>query len=350
MEKHCANSSTIVPIVNNINNNNKFSTETFAIKIACYVALSMGLSINGILIIIFARSNQLRALPSNKLICSLLLSDFLIEVSFMATISLQPASGVLQRIAYVLKVLAMTLTVLNLCLIWLDRLIAVKLTFRHHRIIDSKTVIKMIAASWGIGLSLAVISLVIFSIQEETAYLKSLYVSSIITPAGFLILVAANIVIFREARIQASKIKRQSRRQNRGYHMLRLKSAYLCAAMVTAFLIFWLPHVIDNIWTLAYGTTFGGNWFKGFSAFMIICNTLAHPCLYILLNRDLRKMLIRRWRNSLRRLTIKRMLEAERVRTPVVTLSMNNLMNSHKELEETKRTCADTPDAEAHRI
>ena len=350
MERHYVNSTTIASFVNNIDNNNKFSSETFAIKIASYLALSIGLSINGILIIIFARSNQLRALPSNKLICSLLLSDFLIEVSFMATISLRATSGVLQRIAYALKVLAMTLTVLNLCLIWLDRLIAVKLTFRHHRIIDSKTVIKMIAASWCIGLSLAVISLAFFSIQAETAYIKSRYVSSVITPAGFLVLVVANIVIFREARIQACKIKRQSTRPNRSYHMLRLKSAYLCAAMVTAFLIFWLPHVIDNIWTLAYGTTFGGNWFKGFSAFMIICNTLAHPCLYILLNRDLRKMLMRRWRNSLRRLTMKRMLEAERVRTSVVTLSMNNLMDNHKDLEESKGACSNTPDAEARRI
>lgn len=340
----------MVPVVNNINNNNKVSTETFAITISCYVALSIGISVNGILIIVFARSNHLRTSPSNKLICSLLLSDFLIEVSFMATTSFGTASGVLQRIAYVVTVMAMTLTVLNLCLIWVDRLIAVKLTFRHHRIIDNKTVIKMIAASWGTGLSLAAISLVIFTVKEKTAYTKSRYVSSVITLAGFLILMVANIVIFREARIQACKIKRQSARRNRGYHVLRLKSAYLCAAMVTAFLIFWLPYVIDNIWTLTYGTTFAGNWFNAFSAFMIICNTLAHPCLYILLNRDLRKMLMRRWRKSLRRLTIRKMLEADRLNTPVVTQSMNNLMDSHKDLRGSKGTCPGTPDTKASRI
>lgn len=290
--------------------------------VLCYTAITLGILTNGILLVIFVRMKQLRSLPANKLICSLLFSDLLIETSFALTIPIT-AESVAQKIAFLLRVVAMTLTVLNLCTIWMDRLVALKLTFSHHRIIDNRTVMKILALSWSIGVALAVASVVMFSFQMETAaYEKWRYLTSIMTFVGFFVLIAANGIILREARMHARNIKRQSTYRRRAPFASPLKSTYMCVSMVTAFLLFWLPHLTANVNILVHGKALEDQWFTLFCALMILCNTVLHPCLYVMLNRETRKFISQKWRRSRSNHATKRSLEAQRSVSSIITISM----------------------------
>lgn len=289
------------------------TTTIISLTTFCYLTIGIGILTNGSLLVFFVRSKRLRSLPANKLICSLLFSDFLIEISFAVTIPITDASTA-HKVAFLLRVVAMTLTLLNLCTIWIERLVALKMTFSHHRIIDNKTVTKTLIACWGIGCSLAVASTVMFCFQMElTTYKKWRYVTSIMTVVGFCVLIAANAIILCEARNHAKKIRKQSLRNRQSRTLAwQLKSTYLCTSMVTAFLIFWLPYLIANVGVLLHGVTFTQRWFSLFSALMILCNTVAHPCLYVLLNRETRKFLSRRWQRSRTNQATKRSLEGQR--------------------------------------
>ena len=273
-----------------------------ALTICHYVILSLGMAINGALILVFMKSRRVRSIPGNKLILSLLLSDFLIEIGFAATATLQHAPELTKIIVYSVHVLAMTLTVLNLCMIWIDRVIEIKLSFRYSRLMNNTAISTMLCVAWITGIAFACLSIGIFFIQRSTAYTKSMYVISTITIAGFLVLGIANLIIFREVRAQIIKIKLQQMRHCKGILMLHFRSAYMCALMVTAFLIFWLPHVVENVRVLL-NVEWNHTWFSSFADLMISSNTLVNPCLYIALKKDLRKLLKRRWKKSWRKLS-----------------------------------------------
>ena len=303
-------------------------TEVTALLILCYITLSVGMAINGLFLVVFARSKRLFRHPTNKLIFSLLISDLLIEAGFAVTISIH-CETVAHKVAYVLKVFAMTVTVLNLCMIWIDRLITIKMSFSRRRMISNSTVIRLLIISWSVGVLLAVTSLVMFLAKvEKYVFVKWRYVLSVMTFLGFLVLTIANIIIFCVARGQAHKIRRQATRRPRGHHSWQLKSTYLCTIMVTTFLVAWLPYLIENINVLLNGankTSHPKDWYKLFGALMISCNTLAHPCLYILLNRDTRTLLARRLRNSIRKMTVTRSMESKKSGSSVVIISMRTV-------------------------
>ena len=292
----------------------------------CYIQIFLGVITNGSLLVIFIRSKRLRSIPSNKLICSLLFSDLLIELGFAFTIPIT-AESLAQKIAFLLSAVAMTLTVLNLCSIWIDRIVTLKMSFRHHRIINNKRVAKILIATWSVGITLAITSIVMFSCRmDTTAYQKWRYVSSIMTFVGFFVLMIANAIIFCEARKQACKINRTTTRLRRNFLTLQLKSTYMCISMVTAFLVFWLPYLIENLRVLVHGkNNCKGTWFHLFCASMTICNTVINPCLYVLLNRDTRKFIIQRWRRSRSKNVIKRPVESQKSLTSVVTISMRQI-------------------------
>ena len=301
------------------------SVEVAVLTAICYVTIIIGVATNGSLLIVFIRSKRLRSVPSNKLICSLLLSDLLIEIGIAATIPIT-AESLTKKVAFLLPVVSMTITVLNLCSIWVDRIITLKLTFTHHVNIDNKLVNKILIATWTIGVILATASVVMLSLQMTTeVYDKWRYVTSIMTAVGFLVLIIANTIIFREARMQSRKINRQNTRLRRNYQTLQLKSTYLCISMVTAFLIFWLPYLIQNVGVLLHGTAFISQWYSIFSALMITCNTVIHPCIYILLNKETRKFIVRRWRRSRSKQFTKKPVESQKSLSSVYTISMRRI-------------------------
>ena len=274
------------------------SVEIICLTVICYVLIFFGVATNGSLLVVFMRSKRLRSAPSNKLICSLLLSDVLIELGIAVTIPITEES-LTRKIAFLLRMVSKTITVLNLCSIWVDRIVTLKLSFMHHVLIDNKIVTKALIVIWGSGLALVASSAVMFSFQmDSTAYRKWRYVTSVFTIVGFVVLIVGNVIIFREARMQFCKINRQNMRLRRKFLTLQMKSTYVCIFMVTAFLIFWFPYLVENAGQLVHGEAFRKQWFSLFCALMIICNTVIHPCLYILLNRETRKLILRRWRRS----------------------------------------------------
>ena len=310
------------------------STEVICLTILCYIVIIFGVTVNGGLLIVFVRSKRLRSTPSNKLICSLLFSDLLIELGTAATIPIK-AESLTQKVTFLLRVVSMTITILNLCSIWIDRIVTLKLTFKHHVIIDSKTVNKILAITWCFGLTLVLISVVMFSFQMDTAaYKKWRYVTCTATFIGFLILIVANAIIYHEARIQSCKINRQSytinrpaARLGRSFLALQLKSTYLCIFMVTSFLVFWLPYLVKNIGLLVDEGSFRQQWLPLFCAFMIICNTIIHPCLYILLNRETRKLILRRWRRSRSKRFNRKSADSQRSQSSIFTISMRAIQD-----------------------
>ena len=304
------------------------SVEVICLASICYVLIFFGLVTNGSLLVVFVRSKRLRSTPSNKLICSLLFSDVLIELGTAVTIPIAEES-LARKIAFLLRMVSMTITVLNLCSIWIDRIVTLKMTYMHHAIIDNKTVTKILVVIWSSGLTLVISSAVMFSFQmDSTAYRKWRYVTSVLTIVGFFVLIVGNTIIFREARMQSCKINRQNMRLRRKFITLQLKSTYLCIFMVTAFLIFWFPYLVDNAGQLVHGEAFRKEWFSLFCALMIICNTVIHPCLYILLNRETRKLIVRRWRRSRsKRLgsKSKKPIEYQKSVSSVFTISMRKI-------------------------
>lgn len=234
------------------------------------VLSSFALSLDVFVVILILWNKKLRKRRANKLLLNLLVSDGIVCVSFIVycanvMVTSNNASSfydlyLQQRKFVVLTDVAVVLSLLNLTLITLDRLIAVKWPFFYDERIQTKQIFIAIGIIWATTITYGLILVLLYHVldPDTTLYFGNV-VFSVVTISGFIILLASNSFVFVEARKQLRAIKKvsvehinKSKKRENKFRKKECRLVRLNAGLILYFFLFWINAVIITVKLLIY--------------------------------------------------------------------------------------------------
>ena len=179
--------------------------------ISLIVLSSFALLLDILVIVLMSCKKKLRQRPASKFLLNLLISDGIVCISLITyegrLLAVWDGCKSFVENYYILQspviflFVAVVLSMLNLTLITLDRLIAVNGRFYEDKVHTKQSFIA-IAVVWGITIALAVAMVTLFNILHQTArYIgNAAFIAVVLT--GFITLLVSNSFVFVEARTQ----------------------------------------------------------------------------------------------------------------------------------------------------
>ena len=236
-----------------------------------FTALSLFiLLLNMFLMALMLWKKKLRKMSSNKLLLNLLISDGIVCVSYIShsvklMVNSNDATSLLEvylRKDKTILLLGATvlLSILNLTLITLDRLIAVKWPFFYEDRIRSRQVCTAIGVVWGITISYGIVIIILVNVFDFKAsqYAGSIFFTVIVI-TGFLTLLISNYFVFSEARKHLKALEKISIKlsDDSGTHKNKCRAkefrlARINFGLVLSFFLFWINSLILNIKKLVH--------------------------------------------------------------------------------------------------
>ena len=241
------------------------------------VLSSLALLLDIFVIILMLWKNKLRQRPANKFLLNLLISDGIVCISLISCEgqllaiwddrkSFVENYYILQSFVVFLYV-AVVLSMLNLTLITLDRLIAVKWPFIYEEKVHTKQSFIAIAVVWGITIAFAVVMTTLFNVlHPQTSRLigNATFVAVVLT--GFITLLVSNSFVFVEARTQLKAIEKvaysieiisleSSDNSNHKEKEFRKKEFRLVKnniGLILCFFLFWINTLVVAVNMLVY--------------------------------------------------------------------------------------------------
>lgn len=271
---------------------------------------SFALLLNMFLVALMLRKKKLRKRSSNKLLLNLLISDGVVCILYIShcvklMVNLSDATSFLevylrQDKTIVLLGVAVFLSMLNLTLITLDRLIAVKWPFFYEDRIQTKQVFTAIGVVWGITISYGIAITILVNAFDFGA---SLYAGRVFFTAidmtGFLALLISNYFVFVEARKQLRVLEKisikdfdhsETHKNKRRAKECRL--ARINFGLVLCFFLFWINILILTIKKLVH---FGEEEYHIplayilASIYLVTIYYLCNPMWYVALSQEVKR-------------------------------------------------------------
>lgn len=201
------------------------------------------------------------------------------------------------------------LSILNLTLITLDRLIAVKWPFFYEDRIRSRQVCTAIAAVWGITISYGIVIIILVNVFDFKAsqYAGSIFFTVIVI-TGFLTLLISNYFVFSEERKQIKALEKISIKlfDDSGTHKNKCRAkefrlARINFGLVLSFFLFWINSLILNIKKLVHSNEEEYHINLGYiltSIYLVkvyyICNPMWYVALSLEVKRDVKRIFIKK--------------------------------------------------------
>lgn len=247
--------------------------------------ITIALAFNISLFILIVNQVKLRRKKSSKFFINLQIVHF-----FLLT------SNVVQKVhsqynafqIYVNNGLLMELFI-SMFLSTMDRLITIKHPYRYERIKVSQIVV-IILNSWLPGMAFIAGSIVTKTSQESMSA-----ISIVLIGLAMIVLITSNLLIHIIAKRHWIVIRQQSLPKSidrkTPIEKKRLKSTYVCLAIVISFLVFWLPYFIHGILLLTKRDV--GKRVTGCVEVLAVANSVFFPLLFVLFRKDVKKELSR---------------------------------------------------------
>eukprot|EP00795_Rhopilema_esculentum_P013473 gene13473-4352_t len=290
---------------------------------------------------------RLLASTHNRILFSMALADTLVGIfgtSLGALLLLKQNSLYYKIFGNIPMFSSLFISVLSLALLTLDRLIALKRPFQYSSPKYRRLITRLLIFFWVVPIIISVQQIIVF------IYLSSKYeltVRSILFSGFFLlaalVLICSNGFLISSIKKHFSVVRSRFSKQSgattvvdeesptdyapkgvrksvvlelqesqqkckrtaasgsdgqigssiRGIRRLELKqTSMFCIAIVTLFLLFWLPLAAYRT-CYAAGITLNISWLRRFALCLTVLNSLLNPVLYFLVKRDLRKYLKR---------------------------------------------------------
>ena len=271
-------------ILNNTNSSrmkitNNYGTIVFIQQILTFI-------FNTFLIIFMAMSKKIRKCISCQLFLNLPATHVLASIMHLVTFYHQYYQLFMLCNALLLQ------TFFSLMLTSLDRYIAVRYPYKYENI-TRKEVFIISASSWflttifyGLTLKIKVTLVTLITLVTILILLSSI------------ILIITNVSIYTIAQKHVRAILKCMVGQERKRANTR-KSAYVCFALVSTFVLFWSPDVIHSIWYLSGGQernkNIDNNLFSYVIAVIYHCNAMFDPIIYALFKKELKDELQERF-------------------------------------------------------
>ena len=224
-----------------------------------------GILINVCVILLMLRKRNLLKRSSNKILLNLLISECVVCISFTAAstnflVHVEESKTVdemyiLQRSFAVVTAIVLCLSLLNLILLTLDRLIAIKWPLIYSDRITKKHIYFSIVLIWVISSLYDVVVIAVYCTLDPENILQIANTGVVVTVIlGFLILVISNSFIFVEAKKQMNTLKKISRNflendslGRKKFNKLENQIIYRNVGIAICFILFWINAVITDI-------------------------------------------------------------------------------------------------------
>lgn len=191
---------------------------------------------------------------------------------------------------------------ISLSLLTLERYITLKYPLTHHKILTKNRAIAALIIKWVYVIIFASMPAMGWSdkptlvVKRQCQFYFMLEYAILMVAANFvlplLIILFANIEIFRIANHAALKMRKSTRRHEKRRASLiaigaNVKAAKRIMLLVGLFLLSWLPYIVNTIVNMSCETCYSelGTWILYTLNFS---NTAMNPILYGLLNKDVR--------------------------------------------------------------
>ena len=218
---------------------------------------------NGLVIFLITTRRNLRT-TTNWFVLSLAVADFGVGAILYPRFSFcsirdETCVNEAVEIAFLIGSLFMYATVTNLCVLTLDRYLAIVHPLRYVTFMTKKRVAMLVSAGWGVASTLSAFLFNVFKIEDDQFYaMYLLYDTAIILGAWIFQLFATVrilLIVRKIARQNAAVIAQLNfnhKLQNRGAFRAReTASAKMIGIVVTVFLVSYLPWVAESIFDIA---------------------------------------------------------------------------------------------------
>ena len=231
---------------------------------------SFALLLDMFVILLMLWNKKLRKRRSNKLLLNLLISDGIVCVSFITycanvMIASNDASSFydlyLQQLKlFVLIDVVVLLSLFNLTLITLDRLIAVKWPFFYEERIQTKQILIAIGIIWAITIVHGIVLMILYHVLDRyTIFYLGNVVFLVVIITGFVVLLASNFFVFVEARRQLRAIEKisiehlnKSQKRANKFRKKECRLVRINIGLVLCFFLFWINTLIITVKLLIY--------------------------------------------------------------------------------------------------
>ena len=277
------------------------------------VLASFALLLDMFVILLMLWNKKLRKRRSNKLLLNLLISDGIVCVSFITycanvNVSSNDASSFydlyLQQLKiFVLIDVVVLLSLLNLTLITLDRLIAVKWPFFYEDRIQTKQMFIAIGITWTITIVHGIVLVILFHVLDpDTTFYLANVVFSVVIITGFIVLLASNSFVFVEARRQLRAIEKisiahlnKSKIRGNKFRKKECRLVRINVGLVLCFFLFWINTVIITVKLLIYSDEIHppiSSRYMLVSWYLVYIYYISNPLWYVGLSRDVKREVI----------------------------------------------------------
>ena len=225
----------------------------------------IGILINVCVILLMLRKRNLLKRSSNKILLNLLISECIVCITFTAASTNFLVHGeesssvddicILQRSFAVVAAIVLCLSLLNLILLTLDRLIAIKWPLTYSDRITKKHIYLSIVLVWVISTTYDIVIISVYCTLGPEKILQIANTGVVVTVIfGFLILVISNSFIFVEAKKQMNTLMKISRNflendssSRERFNKLENRIIYRNVGIAICFMLFWINAVITDI-------------------------------------------------------------------------------------------------------
>ena len=243
--------------------------------ISLIVLSSFALLLDILVIVLMSCKKKLRQRPASKFLLNLLISDGIVCISLITyqgrLLAVWDGCKSFVENYYILQspviflFVAVVLSMLNLTLITLDRLIAVNGRFYEDKVHTKQSFIA-IAVVWGITIALAVAMVTLFNILHQTArYIgNAAFIAVVLT--GFITLLVSNSFVFVEARAQLKATEKvaysienislepsdNSKNKEKKFRKKEFKLVKNNIGLILCYFLFWINTLVLTVNMLAY--------------------------------------------------------------------------------------------------
>ena len=226
-------------------------------------------------IVLMSCKKKLRQRPASKFLLNLLISDGIVCISLITyegrLLAVWDGCKSFVENYYILQspviflFVAVVLSMLNLTLITLDRLIAVNGRFYEDKVHTKQSFIA-IAVAWGITIALAVAMVTLFNILHQTArYIgNAAFIAVVLT--GFITLLVSNSFVFVETRAQLKATEKvaysienislepsdNSKNKEKKFRKKEFKLVKNNIGLILCYFLFWINTLVLTVNMLAY--------------------------------------------------------------------------------------------------
>ena len=278
------------------------------VLLSCAIALA--LFGNALVLVAFYRFHSLRTV-TNYFIVSLAVADVLVASLSMpcwlyiriGKISHIPRNNLANEVLYYswqfIDILCSTASIISLCIISVDRWLAIKAPLVYHAKMTHTRALVSILAAWLSAVAYASLSLITLnrSLQPTAGQVYAVFISTSAFFLPLLVLVVVYGSIWRVALRQAKQIastgvtasNQREERKRRTTFLRELKVTKTLGVVVGAFVVCWCPFfTIVMLYAICPFCAYDTFWVAG-SKWLHYFNSTLNPIIYTALTKDVRK-------------------------------------------------------------